>query len=219
LTLAASTLLPEIADDLNGYNDYETETDSFLGRCLGYAVSDLWRFRNWSFKIGQDSITTTDGTKEYTPPSDFDGFIQSERFDLGYVYIPRYNVDNPIPDTTEGIRRDVFWRRYDNKLVFVLNPGADTYTLNYRKSVPTIADLSGIDDKPWVHKYLSAQTGFHALSVDGETTEQAAKFRQIAEDEAAREWNYLRAGQRRQRSRTVLSPHGYALNTGLRGVR
>lgn len=218
MTIAKAELLTNIAEDLNGFGGFDTSAGSHLERSLSNALSDLWRMRAWTFKAGSSSLAVqSNNYGPYDVPTDFDGFMNPDRVDFGWAYKPLYGMDNPIIDGENGQRYEVEWNRRENKLYFARNPGNEALTLVYRVAEPTVDDMSSLPDKPWVREFLTLRTGFHTLNKDEETMNASANMKTLSEDIITREWNHQRAGQTRQRSRTVMSPHGYPLKVGLSG--
>lgn len=218
MTIAKAELLDKIAEDLNGFGSFDISDGSHFQRSLSNALADFWREKAWSFKIAESTITTTeDNLGPYDLPSDFDGFMTPDRVDIGFAWPASYTLDNPIKDGAEGQRYQVTWNRRDDKLYFARYPGVQDLTLVYRKSEPTIDDMSVLPDESWVREALTLRTAYHTLKYDEETMAAAANYGTIYTQHCLKEWNHQRKGQIKQQNRTVMSPHGYPLKVGLSG--
>lgn len=198
-----STLLVDISGDLiDSFGEVDIASGQRCDKALDRAVNDLWKAYQWSWLIGSSVITTVQGTKTYSPPSDFDNLVTPERVDF-YGELPLYGVPNPLQDKADGERVVAIYDRANSKITFLNDPGNGTQTLWYRKICPISgASLDSIPDAVWTRGYLSKRTAYYYCSFTPDWSNEAKMFFEESERIKEQEVLNVRRGQSRQKLRT-----------------
>ena len=213
--ITRSTLLNDIAQDLEDFGEFVTTDGGFLDRQLTKAQVDVSNAKNWSWKIGSGTVATTDQNQgPYDFPADFDGFFPEEKLNKYYAY-DAYSVPPPVPDGEYGQRYPVYRNRATNKLFFYANPGTGNKTIYYRKTF--LSDLADWPDEERYKHMLLARTKYHALMATPDWLEQAKIYFQESERLINEEWREQRKGFSLPDSRTPLDVYGNPIYYGLSG--
>ena len=184
-------LLTDLASDLLEYNKYEVTAGSYLYRQAFRAALRVNNKYPWTHQITSTTITATDGNKgPYDLPSDFKGMIREERLSPIFTY-DKQGVPI-IPDGDYQKMYFVYWKRVDNKLYFMLDPPAGSYTLFYRKKLTALTELSD-----WPQEFEPAVAQFamyYALKNSKDTKADALDALELGRQERRQIWNSERKG-------------------------
>lgn len=218
--IVKQTILNNIAEDLNAFGEYDVNTaGGYLERAFARAVGDLWKAKEWAFVVASTTIATTQGNKgPYVMPSDFAGLLQPEEI-VRYYAVQTYSMPPNVNDGPNGERYDVTLDRVTNSIYFSEEPGASTYTINYRMTEPDTLNISEIPipDLPWSREYLTTKTAYYALRNEPEQAAVASNYLQQADLALTKEWATLRRGHTRPNGRTPMNVYGYPLFNDLVG--
>lgn len=210
MTIAKTTFLEEIANELEEYGEWDTADGGALDTNLFYAMRDAWEKRDWSFKFSSGTLTATDGNRgPYDPPTGFDSLVSAEAVSR-YFDFDRFSVPPSIADAANGRKYDILWDRLNNKLYFRDPPAAGDFTFYFRRALESTADLSVWPDA--FRRFLRFQTMAYCLKAS-EDTENKGKGFEVDADRAWKSMLYdLRRGESKQESREPRDVYGYPLS-------
>lgn len=208
MAITKSTLLNDIANELQDYGSFEVSAGSFLERCLLDAMDDVDKASQWDHRIAQDTITTTSGTRTgYAVPADFAGLAVEEKQNKFWAY-DAYSVPPPIADGAQGRRYPISYNRVANTIEFFEDPGDGDKTFTYLTRVTALTDLDNWPDHVWLKKALRFRTCFYALAKTDDVANQAKGFYDLSEKLLDDEKINQRKGRSQPDTRTLLDING-----------
>lgn len=209
----AAQLKTDLADDLRELGSYSTDAGGLLERSIMEGAKWLTKKRDWNFILAQSSIVATDGNKgPYSVPADFDRLAGEARLTKYYAY-DAADVDPPVQDGQFNRRFEMYLLRSSGTptINFYLNPGTRTLTFTYRKTLRTIADLTGWPEDVDLKECLKNYASYAICSKTPELQAAGANFKVIAEGQRDELWKDFRKGSSRPDNRTPQDVFGQGL--------
>lgn len=197
--------LTDLAQDLLEYGEFGITSTDFLYKQMYKAARFVDNRHPWNHQITSTTITTTAGTKgPYSVPADFEGMVGEER--LSYAYAYDTAAVPIIPDGDGQAIYPVYYHRASNKLYFVNDPGAGSFTFYYRKKLTALTELSAWPEK--LSHVIQELTKYFALKNSGDTLKEALQAREDAYELLRQEWANERRGHTLQETREPRDQYG-----------